>query len=91
MLTLFKVMHMINCFKNYYSKLDKETLKILKNGWIFCAVLCAVSLLFLVTYLLFFASPFLYKVGISIFQLSLIFFIEFLVCGYVVDSIKKGN
>ena len=82
---------MIKYFKNYYLNLDKNTIKILKNGWKFCSIICFIGIFLLLTYLIFLHSPFLYKIGISIFQLSIIFAIEFLVCGYVVDSIKKGN
>lgn len=72
-----------------YKKLDKLTYKILKYGLQFCFMMCMVSVLILFSYKSFLTVPFLYYIGISVFRLSIIFGIEFIICALVVDSIKK--
>ena len=72
-----------------FNKLDKQTFKIMNNGLKFCFVICILSTFILFTYICDFASPFLYYLGINLFKLSLIFGIEFVICGFVVDGIKK--
>ncbi len=72
-----------------FKHLDKITFKIMKYGLIFCFAVCMLSTLILFTYDFAFPSPFMYYIGINLFKLSLIFGIEFIVCGFVVDGIKK--
>ena len=72
-----------------YNSFEKVTSKIMKNGLKFCFILCLISVFILLTYNLDFPSPFVYYIGISLFKMSLIFGIEFIVCGFVVDGIKK--
>ncbi len=82
----------MNMWKNLIDKfrhLDKITYKIMKNGFKFSFILACVSLFLLITYMLFYSAPLLYYIGISVFKLSLTFGIEFLVCGFAVDTIKK--
>jgi hypothetical protein len=80
---------MINKFINIFKNLDKLTYKIMKKGFKFCSVICYISTFLLLYYNLQFQSPFLYELGLSLFKLSLFFFIEFIICGIVVDGIKK--
>ena len=68
----------VNCFKN----LDKLTKLIMNNGLKFCLFLGLISIAVLVTYNFSLTIPVL-------FRLSLIFGIEFVICGIVVDGIKK--
>lgn len=79
------IKNLISNFKNF----DKITNKILKNGLKFCFALCIISVFLLLTYILFFASPFLYYLGISCFKLSITFGVEFIICSFVSDGIKK--
>lgn len=72
-----------------YHNFDKITNTILKNGLHFCIILCILSVLILLTYNLLQLSPIVYHTGISLFKLSLIFGIEFIICGFVTDAIKK--
>ena len=74
---------------DYYKSFEKITYKILKGGLEFCLFLCLLSVFILITYNLFVHSPLIYYIGISLFRLSLIFGIEFIICGFVTDSIKK--
>lgn len=80
---MFKVLK--NSFKNF----DKITNKILKSGLKFCFILCIISVFILLTYNLIFNTPILYYIGINLFKLSLIFGIEFIICSFVTDGIKK--
>ena len=75
----------INNFKN----LEKITYKIMKYGLYFCFAICLLAVLILLTYEITFASPFIYYIGINLFKTSLIFGIEFIICGFIVDGIKK--
>lgn len=72
-----------------FKNLDKLTSKIMSNGLKFCFLVCMISVFLLFTYSFAFASPFIYYIGINLFKISLIFGIEFIVCGFVVDGIKK--
>ena len=79
------IKNLINSFKSF----DKVTHRILKYGLEFCLALSMISIIILLTYNLIFATPSLYYIGISLFKLSLVFGIEFIICSIVVDSIKK--
>lgn len=72
-----------------YKSFEQITCKILKSGLEFCLLLCILSVSILLTYNLFIPSPMVYYIGISLFKLSLIFGIEFIICGFVTDGIKK--
>ena len=72
-----------------YKGLEKITCRILKRCLEFCLALCALSVSNLNTYNLLVPSPMVYSIGISLFSLSLIFGIEFIICGFVTDGIKK--
>lgn len=74
-----------NSFKN----LDKLTKLIMSHGLKFCFMICWVSLAILLTYNFTFTIPILFTIGFILFKLSLIFGIEFVICGFVVDGIKK--
>ncbi len=72
-----------------YKGFEKITCKILKSGLTFCLALCIISILILLTYNLTGHSPVLYNIGLSLFKLSLTFGIEFIICSFVSDGIKK--
>lgn len=74
-----------------YKNLDKLTYKIMKYGLMFCFALCIISVVILLTYEVFITSPSIYYLGLSLFKLSINFGIEFIVCGFVVDGIRKQN
>ena len=81
---------MIKNFINTYKSLDSKTLKILRNGLKFSFIICLLSIFILLTYIFFFTFPTLYYIGLLMFQLSLSFAIEFIICAIVVDSIKNN-
>lgn len=80
---------MIKKIINHFKHLEKVTHKIMKYGLTFCFAICVLSILILFTYDFTFPSPFMYYIGIHLFKLSLIFGIEFIICGFIVDGIKK--
>lgn len=77
--------NIINNFKN----LDKLAKIIMKNGLRFCSILGIISLIILVTYDFSFTIPFLFTIGLGLFKLSLTFGIEFIICAFAADTIKK--
>ena len=79
------VKKIVNSFKN----LEKLTYKIMQNGFKFCFIINAISMCTLFAYELINHSPFLYHIGITLFKLILILGVEFIVCGFVIDGIKK--
>ena len=80
---------MINKLLKDFKNLDKLTYKIMKIGLKTCFGICLFSTLILFTYDLTLTSPSLYYLGILLFKLSCVFGVEFIICGLVVDSIKK--
>lgn len=74
---------------NSFKSLDKLIKKIMKIGLNFCSVLGLFSLIILVTYNITFTIPIVFTIGFVLFKLSLIFGVEFIICGLAVDGIKK--
>ena len=72
-----------------FNNLEAKTKTIIKNGLKFCFIICIISLSILLTYNFIFSNPIIYNIGITLFQMSLFFSVEFLICGIVVDSLKK--
>ena len=80
---------MLKIIKNSYKNLDKLAKLIMKQGLRFCSSLGMIALIILVTYNLSFTIPILYSIGFILFKLSLIFGVEFIICGFAADRIKK--
>lgn len=74
---------------NHIKELEPLAFKIMKHGLQFCFIICILSVLILFTYEFVFTTPFMYYIGINLFRLSMIFGIEFIICGFIVDGIKK--
>lgn len=75
---------LLNTFKN----LEKVTYKIIKNGLKFCFVLCIIATLILSIYHTTYSLN-TYYIGLALLKLSFYFIIEFIICGFVIDNIKK--
>ena len=75
---------MISELKN----LDKDTFKIMKYGLFFCCFLSLIAVAILLTYI-FLGSVFFYHLGLALLQCSFTFAVEFVICGIVVDFIRK--
>ena len=82
---------MIKLFINSYKELDNKILNIMKKGFKFSFAICMISVLLLLTYLFINANIYIYQIGIMLFQLALFYGISFIICGIVVDGIKKNN
>ena len=80
---------MINYFVKLFHSFDIITYKILKYGLLFCLTLGIISASFLLTYNFLFSSPFLFDLGMFIFQIGFIFSVEFIICSVVIDKLKK--
>lgn len=76
--------------KNLFKDIDELDLKIMKNGLKFSFIILIISSIILVFYLCFRNNIFLYTLGLLLFKTSTYFAIEFIICGVIVDSIKKG-
>ena len=76
--------------KGLINNLDKLDLKIMKNGLLFCFLLSCISVIILSSYL-FVHNIFLFELGFSILKISAYYAVDFVVCGVVVDSIKKQS
>ncbi len=70
--------------------LDKITYKIMRYGFLFSGFIALIAVAVLLSYI-FFGSNFLYHLGIVLMEASFTFSVEFVICGVVVDCIKKQN
>ena len=70
--------------------LDKDTYKIMKYGLLFSGIVCLASVAVLLAYI-FLGMNFFYYLGMALMQSSFSFAVEFIVCGIVVDFIKKQS
>ena len=68
--------------------LDKDTIKIMKYGLFFCTCIALASVAVLLTYI-FLGSNFFYNLGLTLLKSSFTFAVEFIICGIVVDFIRK--
>ena len=77
---------MISELKN----LDKDTFKIMRSGLLFCNFITLIALAILITYI-FLGFSFYYHFGLTLMKSSFIFAVEFIICGVVVDFIRKHH
>lgn len=91
--TMDKIKNIIklNYLKDLLANLDKTDLKIMKYGLKICFGILLFSVMLLSFYLTATHNVFLYELGITIFRVSTYIAVEFVVCGIVVDTIKKGT
>ncbi len=80
---------MIKFFINNYKHFDKKILHILKIGLGISFLICIISSLILLTYVLFFTYPILYYTGFLLFLLGLNFAISFIISATIIDKFKK--
>lgn len=70
--------------------LDKNTYKIIKSGLIFSTIICLISVIILLAYIIG-GVNFFYHLGITLVKTSFIFAVEFIICGIIVDFIRKHD
>ncbi len=80
----------MNKIKDFFKNIDELDLKIMRKGLNFSFIILTASIIILAFYLIFNKYLFLYNLGLSLFKISTYFGSEFIVCGVVVDFIKKG-
>lgn len=78
----------MNKFFFELKNLDRNIYKIMKYGLLFSGIVCLLSACILLTYI-FLGINFLYHLGLILIKSSFIFGVEFIICGIVVDFIKK--
>lgn len=81
----------LSYLKELITNLDKTDFKIMKYGLKICLIILLFSVFLLLLYLNAEHNFFLYELGITIFKVSTYIAVEFVVCGIVVDTIKKGT
>lgn len=79
---------MIKLLKDKFHTMEEKIKKIMHYGFIFSFMVCMVSMGLLITYELN-ANLDLYYLGLSVFRLSLFFAVEFIICAFAIDTIKK--
>lgn len=69
--------------------LDKSIKGLMLKGFKFCTLIFLISASILFTYELFYNSPDLYYIGLSIFKMGITFIAGFIVCGFAFNEIKN--
>lgn len=79
---------MVKMIKEKFLSMDKKVKQIMKYGFGFSFGVCMLAVALLISYVAY-PSPDLYYIGLSVFQLSLFFAVEFIICAIAIDTIKK--
>ena len=80
---------MINEIVDNFKNLDIKIKNIMKYGFVFSFIFCLFSTLILYTYHKLNLSPIIFTIGTILFKTSLIFFTDFIICGFAFDKITK--
>lgn len=70
--------------------LDKDTYKIMKYGLLFSGIICLAAVGILLAYI-FLGTSLFYHLGLTLIKSSFTFAVEFIICGIVVDFIRKQS
>lgn len=73
-----------------FNSLEVLVKKIMKNGIKFSFIVSFIAIIILLTYE-FSGNIHLYYIGLGIFQVSLFWAVEFIICGIAIDTIKKQS
>lgn len=68
---------------------DKKIIHIIKNGFTFSSFICLLAIILLLVHNYFFISFDLIEAAMILFQTSLFFAMQFLLCGFAFDKILK--
>lgn len=71
--------------------MDKKIFSIIKYGNLFSLIVCLLATFILVCYESNPVSFDTYYIGIQLFKTGLMFSVEFIICGFAMDTIKKRN
>ncbi len=80
---------MIKKFMDSIKNIEKDILKIMISGFRFSLVVCIISCIISLLYILNPISHILYDSGIILFKTGLTFAAMFFVCAFAMDNIKK--
>ena len=80
---------MIKYLKKEITNIDKKIFKVMNLGFKCCFIIAFIACSILLTYHYNLKSPDLFYSGLILFKTSLFFFVDFIVCGFAVDTIKK--
>jgi len=80
---------MIKEFIENAKNMDKKIFKIMISGFKFSFIVCIMSCILSLSYILNPISYILYKSGIILFKTGLTFGVMFFVCAFAMDRIKK--
>ena len=80
---------MIKTIKDKIKNLEVSIKKVVKAGCLFSFDICIFSAILLLTYEIFYHSPNLYYIGLSLLKSGLMFIVFFIICGFTFDTIKK--
>lgn len=80
---------MLKNLKSKINEIDKKILNVINHGFKCCIFLTFISCFILVTYHHSLKTPDLYYSGILLFKTSLFFMVDFIICGFAIDTIKK--
>ena len=80
---------MIKKLTNNIKNLDKDILKIMFLGFKFSFLICVLSSIVLLTYIVNPVSYILFEAGTVLFKTGLTFAVSFFICGFVINCIKK--
>lgn len=82
---------MIKTFIQNFKNLDKKILHILKIGLSSSFIICLLSAIILLTYMIFFTYPIIYYIGILGIVLGLNFAMSFIISATIIDDVKKES
>ena len=80
---------MFNKISNSFKSLDKVAVKIMKTGIKYCFIISIFASFILLFYNCFKTSPLVFYIGLAILKLSITFIVEFIICAFSIDLIKK--
>lgn len=80
---------MIKKFIDSAKNIEKDILKIMISGFKFSFIICIISCIISVLYILNPISHILYDSGIILFKTGLTFGVVFFICAFAMDNIKK--
>lgn len=81
-------------FDNFFKGLrniDKSICKVMEKGFIFSLIIGILSIFTLTLYRFSYISYDLIEASIILFRSGLLFTVQFFICGYTIDALKKFN
>ncbi len=71
----------------YYLNFDTKLKNLMKHGFLFSFFMLIIAAFILFTYRFFYTLPLLYYIGLSLFKVSIIYFVTFLCFGFAFNKI----